>query len=100
MKTSGVFKVNNIRFDEEEEDGERAILMVHDIRPPFLVGKKFYTDKTDKIEIVKDVNSDMAKFAKQGSAVLRHTRDRNDRSKMRERFWELAGSKLGALLGV
>jgi hypothetical protein len=49
MKTSGVFKINNIRFDVEEEDDKRAILMVHDIRPPFLTGKKFFTDKGDKI---------------------------------------------------
>ena len=42
----------------------------------------------------------MAKMAKSGSAILRHMRERNDRSKMRERFWELAGSKLGSLLGV
>lgn len=100
MKTSGLFKINNLRFDAEEDDEQRAILMVHDIRPPFLDGKSFFTEKSDKIEIVKDPNSDMAKFSKQGSAILKHVRERNDRNQMRERFWELAGSKLGDLLGV
>ena len=42
----------------------------------------------------------MAILAKKGSQVLRHERERNDKSKMRERFWELAGSKLGKILKI
>lgn len=42
----------------------------------------------------------MAVVAKKGSEILKHMREKNDRSKMRERFWELAGSKLGKLLKI
>ena len=100
MMTSGIFRVNNIRFDLEEDDDKRVVLMVHDIRPPFLTGKRVYSGQNQKIQIVKDPNSDMAHISKKGSAILRYMRERNDRGKMRERFWELAGSKLGSLLGM
>ena len=50
--------------------------------------------------MVKDPTSDIAILAKKGSACLKNLRDKNDRSKMRERFWELAGSKLGNLLKI
>lgn len=42
----------------------------------------------------------MARFAKKGSFLLRHMRESSDRGKMRERFWELAGSKIGDLLNI
>ncbi len=50
--------------------------------------------------MVKDPTSDIAILAKKGSSVLKKLRETNDRSKMRERFWELAGSKLGNLLKI
>ena len=50
--------------------------------------------------MVKDPTSDMVVLAKKGSEILKHMREKNDRSKMRERFWELAGSKLGKLLKI
>jgi pre-mRNA-splicing factor ATP-dependent RNA helicase DHX38/PRP16 len=73
---------------------------VHDIKPPFLNGKQVYTSQLNAISVVKDPTSDIAILAKKGSAVLKSLREKNDRSKMRERFWELAGSKLGNLLKV
>ncbi len=73
---------------------------MHDIKPPFLNGKQVYTSQLNAISVVKDPTSDIAILAKKGSAVLKSLREKNDRSKMRERFWELAGSKLGNLLKV
>ena len=52
------------------------------------------------VSVVRDPTSDMAILAKKGSAALKTLRDKQERNKMRERFWELAGSKLGALLKV
>jgi pre-mRNA-splicing factor ATP-dependent RNA helicase DHX38/PRP16 len=54
----------------------------------------------EAISVVRDPTSDMAILAKKGSRVLKDMRDRNDKNKMRERFWELAGSKLGNLLKI
>jgi pre-mRNA-splicing factor ATP-dependent RNA helicase DHX38/PRP16 len=100
MLTSGLFKINNIRMDLEEDDDKRVVLMLHDIKPPFLEGKTINASKSEPISIVKDPMSEMAQFAKRGSSVLAHMRERTDKAKMRERFWELAGSRLGDLLQV
>jgi len=100
MLTSGVFKVNDIRVDFNEEEENRVMLMVHDIKPPFLSGKIVYTTQSGPIQVVKDPTSDIALLARKGSASLKGLREKNDRTKMKERFWELAGSKLGNILKV
>ncbi len=53
-----------------------------------------------QISVVKDPSSDLALLAKKGSQVVRALREKHDKTKMRERFWELAGSRLGDLLKV
>lgn len=98
MLTSGIFKVNDIKVDFNEDEDSRVILMVHDIKPPFLSGRTVSTKQEDTIQVVKDPTSDFALLAKKGSAVLKSVREKNDRGKMREKFWELAGSKLGNIL--
>jgi len=102
LKASGVVKViesaNNI-MELDDEEG-RVIVQVHDVKPPFLDENFVYTKQLKPVQIVRDPTSDMAKLAKQGSAILKYIRERNDRSKMREKFWELAGSKLGNILNV
>lgn len=50
--------------------------------------------------MVKDPTSDLAILSKKGSQVVKSLREKNDRNKMRERFWELAGSRLGDLLKI
>lgn len=50
--------------------------------------------------MVKDPQSDFAQIAKKGSSILRFIREREDRNAMREKFWELAGSKLGNLMKI
>ena len=101
MLTSGLFKINTIRNDIEEDDDKRVVLMLHDLKPPFLEGKTIKSgEKNEPIQILKDPTSDMAQFAKKGSALIQQMRERTDKTKMRERFWELAGSRLGDLLNV
>jgi pre-mRNA-splicing factor ATP-dependent RNA helicase DHX38/PRP16 len=44
MLTSGVIaRLGEFRTDFNEEDENRVVLMVHDIKPPFLDGKTVYT---------------------------------------------------------
>jgi len=100
MLTSGVFKVNEIKLDFNEEEDNRVVLTVHDIKPPFLSGKIVYTTQTEQIQVVKDPTSDFALLARKGSQSLRTLREKGDRTKMKERFWELAGSKLGNILKI
>jgi pre-mRNA-splicing factor ATP-dependent RNA helicase DHX38/PRP16 len=100
MLTSGLFKINNLKNDIEEDDDKRVVLMLHDIKPPFLEGKKINNSKSEPIQILRDPTSEMALIAKKGSSIITHMRERTDKSKMREKFWELAGSRLGDILNI
>lgn len=52
------------------------------------------------MQVVKDPNGDFFQVSKKGSQVLRHIRESQNRAAMREKFWELAGTKLGNLLKI
>ncbi|KAL8271108.1 hypothetical protein Esti_004962 [Eimeria stiedai] len=80
---------------EEAEEIEKEHVVCRQITPPFLAGFK-PSERT--ITVVRDATSDMAMLAKKGSAVLRHTKDAEDRAAVRQRFWEVAGSTLGSLM--
>ncbi|XLU18167.1 hypothetical protein S245_054233, partial [Arachis hypogaea] len=49
---------------------------------------------------IKDPTSDMAIISRKGSTLVREIREKQSSNKSRQRFWELAGSKLGDILGV
>ncbi len=100
MMTAGVIKQKAQDDDNnlDEDDECRIIIQVHDIKPPFLDGRTKFTTQMETVQIVRDPKSDLAKLAKKGSSILRVIRERNERSKMRERFWELAGTKMGNIL--
>ena len=80
---------------EVEED--RVMLQPHfdTIKPPFLDGRETFTKQTQPVSVVRDPQSDFAQLAKKGSAVLRFVRERQDRQTMREKFWDISGSKMG-----
>ena len=60
--------------DMEEDEENRVILMVHDLKPPFLDGNTKFTSQIGTIQVVKDQNSDMAQLAKKGSIVVKELR--------------------------
>ena len=68
---------------DEDHDEHHVHLMVHDIRPPFLDGKdsSAIVQQAEMIIPVKDPSSDMATFARQGSALVRGVRERKERQK-------------------
>jgi hypothetical protein len=49
---------------------------------------------------VKDPTSDMPTIARKGSSLVKEYRQKRDENKSRERFWEVAGSKIGDIIGV
>eukprot|EP01069_Polyplicarium_translucidae_P002187 Polyplicarium_translucidae@DN1947_c0_g1_i1.p1 len=89
---------SDLVFVVEEEDAVHV--MVREITPPFLDGKVIHSRQTDAVSVVRDETSDLVVLAKRGSLAVRQLREQQDRTKMRQRFWELAGSNLGELLGV
>ena len=52
------------------------------------------------IIFLKDPTSDMAIVARKGSAVVRQQREQKERKKAQVKHWELAGTKLGDIMGI
>lgn len=97
---SGAVRGTEQQTEFDDEDENRVILLVHDTKPPFLDGRVVYTKQAEPVMPIKDPTSDMAIIARKGSALVRETREKQSANKSRQRFWELAGSKLGNILGV
>ncbi|XP_055354358.1 pre-mRNA-splicing factor ATP-dependent RNA helicase PRP16-like [Paramacrobiotus metropolitanus] len=84
-----------------EEDAEaRVHLLVHNIIPPFLDGRIVFTKTTEPVIPVKDPTSDMAVVARKGSAVVRYHREQKERKKLVQKQLELAGTRLGNIMGI
>ncbi|XP_043691345.1 pre-mRNA-splicing factor ATP-dependent RNA helicase DEAH7 [Telopea speciosissima] len=97
---SGAVRGTEVQTEFEDEDERKVILLVHDTKPPFLDGRVVFTKQADPIMPLKDPTSDMAIISRKGSTLVREIREKQSMNKSRQRFWELAGSKLGDILGV
>ena len=49
---------------------------------------------------LQDPTSDMAITARKGSMVVKQAREQKERKKAQVKHWELAGTKLGEIIGV
>ncbi|KAJ4836427.1 hypothetical protein Tsubulata_043006 [Turnera subulata] len=97
---SGAVRGTEVQTEFDDEDERKVILLVHDTRPPFLDGRVVFTKQADPIMPIKDPTSDMAIISRKGSNLVREIHEKQSMNKSRQRFWELAGSKLGDILGV
>jgi pre-mRNA-splicing factor ATP-dependent RNA helicase DHX38/PRP16 len=79
---SGIFRMSGT-LEDEDHDQHRVMLMVHDLKPPFLDGKIAYTTQMSQIQVVKDPLSDMAILAKKGSTVVKEYRERTERQRVK-----------------
>ena len=77
----------------------RTMLLVHDTRPPFLDGRVIFTKQAEAIMPLRDPTSDLAVIAKSGSKLVKEIREKKNEGKSRQRFWEVAGSKMGKITG-
>ena len=50
--------------------------------------------------LLQDSTSDMAKIASKGSLLVRRHREEKERKKAQHKHWELAGTRLGEILGI
>lgn len=100
MLTSGV--VLKLDYDEDfEEDNEaRVHLLVQNVVPPFLDGRIVFTKQPEPVIPVKDPTSDLAMIARKGSHAVRLFREQKERKKAQKKEWELAGTRLGDIMGV
>ena len=97
---SGVASLREAQMDFNNEDDSRVTLIVHNVKPPFLDGRVSFSLQQTSVSILKDPTGDMAVNARKGSALLRDVRERRDVMKMRKRFWELGGSRMGDVMGI
>ncbi|XP_045799876.1 pre-mRNA-splicing factor ATP-dependent RNA helicase DEAH7-like [Trifolium pratense] len=97
---SGAVRGTEVQTEFDDEDERKVILLVHDTKPPFLDGRVVFTKQAEPIMPIKDPTSDMAIISRKGSALVREIHEKQSSNKSRQRFWELAGSKLGDILGV
>ncbi|XP_054725023.1 pre-mRNA-splicing factor ATP-dependent RNA helicase PRP16-like [Uloborus diversus] len=100
MLTSGV--VQKLDYDEDfEEDNEaRVHLLVQNVVPPFLDGRIVFTKQPEPVVPVKDPTSDIAIIARKGSLAVRTFREQKERRKAQKKEWELAGTRLGDIMGI
>ncbi|MCJ1272622.1 DEAH-box RNA helicase prp16 [Puttea exsequens] len=101
MLTSGVAQRRDHAMDlEDDEEATRIHLLVHDIKPPFLDGRKVFTKQLDPVPAVRDPQSDMAVFSRKGSKVVKEKRQQKERQKQAQEATNMAGTALGNLMGV
>ncbi|KAJ3372238.1 DEAH-box RNA helicase prp16 [Allomyces arbusculus] len=99
LLTSGVVQRAEAE-NEDLEDQERVHIMVHDIKPPFLDGRQVFTKQLETVQIVRDPTSDLARFARQGSELVRRERQERERRRATQQRVDLAGTALGNVMGV
>eukprot|EP00891_Asterochloris_glomerata_P006618 jgi/Astpho2/6618/fgenesh1_pm.00101_%23_12_t len=100
MLTSGVVRMREVDTDFDNDSDRRTILLVHDPQPPFLDGRILFTKQAEPVLPLRDPTSDMAVIAKSGSRLVKEVREKKNENKSRQRFWEVAGSKMGQVTGV
>ncbi|KAI9812442.1 MAG: DEAH-box RNA helicase prp16 [Pycnora praestabilis] len=101
MLTSGVAQRRDYDGDfEDDEEATRVHLLVHDLKPPFLDGRKVFTKQLEPISAIRDPQSDMAVFSRKGSKVVREKRQQKERQKQAQEATNMAGTALGNLMGV
>lgn len=100
MLTSGVATRRHIDLDFEDESESTVHVMVHDLKPPFLDGRTVFTKQLEPINPVRDPTSDMATFARKGSALVKEKREQAERAKAAAKLAALGGTQLGNIMGV
>ncbi|XP_058256657.1 pre-mRNA-splicing factor ATP-dependent RNA helicase PRP16 isoform X2 [Hemibagrus wyckioides] len=100
MLTSGVVQRLEVDEDFEEDNAARVHLLVHNLVPPFLDGRIVFTKQPEPVIPVKDPTSDMAIISRKGSQLVRKHREQKERKKAQHKHWELAGTKLGDIMGI
>ena len=100
LLSSGAAVKLEVSLDIRNDEDSRVSILVHQVKPPFLDGRVSFSTIREAVPTVKDGSSDFAKMARDGSATLRHLREKKDKNLMRQKFWELGGTRMGKAVGV
>lgn len=101
MLQSGVAQRRHFDDDfNDDEEATRIHILVHDLKPPFLDGKRVFTKQIDPVPAVRDQQSDMAVFSRRGSRVVKEKRQAKEREKQTKEATSAKGTTLGNIMGV
>ena len=100
MFRSGAVTRTDYDEDFDEISEAKVHLIVNNIIPPFLDGRIVFTKQQQPVVPIKDPTSDMAMVSKKGSRLVRLHREQTEKKRAQKKEWELAGTKLGNILGV
>ena len=100
MLQSGVVSRVNADEDFEEETEARVHILVRHMFPPFLDGRITFTKQFEPVIPLKDPTSDMAIVCRKGCKSVRFYREQKERQQAAEKVNQLAGTKLGNILGI
>lgn len=100
MFRSGAVTRTDYDEDFDEISEAKVHLIVNNIIPPFLDGRIVFTKQQQPIIPIKDATSDMAMVSKKGSRLVRLHRVEAEKKRAQKKEWELAGTKIGNILGV
>lgn len=101
MLTSGIASRKQLDLDFAEDDSESTVhVLVHDLKPPFLDGRTVYTKQLEPINPLRDATSDLAIFARKGSALVKEKREQAERARAAAKMAALGGTALGNIMGV
>jgi pre-mRNA-splicing factor ATP-dependent RNA helicase DHX38/PRP16 len=100
LRVSGATAQGEVSLDISMDQDTRVTLLVHQVKPPFLDGRVSFSRIREAVPTVKDASSDFAKMAREGSETLRTLRAKKEKNAMRQRFWELGGTRMGDAVGI
>lgn len=101
MLQSGTISQTDPDEDFEEDENEaRVHIIVRHIVPPFLDGRITFTKQFEPVIPLKDPTSDMAVVCRKGCKSVRHYREVKERKQAHEKVNQLAGTKMGEILGI
>ncbi|KAJ1894255.1 hypothetical protein LPJ81_005195, partial [Coemansia sp. IMI 209127] len=99
LMQSGIMQSAGADEEDDDMDKNRVHLLVHDLKPPFLEGTVL-TKQLDPVKTVVDPTSDLAVFARKGSALVREIREKRERMKATRDAVNAAGTTLGNVMGI
>jgi pre-mRNA-splicing factor ATP-dependent RNA helicase DHX38/PRP16 len=100
LLSSGAAVQGEVSLNVDGDLDSRVTLLVHQVKPPFLDGRVSFSTVREAVPTVRDASSDFAKMSREGSETLRILRANKDKNAMRQRFWELGGTRMGNAVGV
>lgn len=100
LLSAGAAVHGEVSLDVSTEQDTRVTLLVHQVKPPFLDGRVSFSTVREAVPTVKDASSDFARMAREGSETLRFLKANRDKNAMRQKFWELSGTRMGNVVGI